>query len=182
MDAAKTPRVSLKYPTGAAAQRLLPLLSGVRQRGADRWIARCPAHEDHSPSLTIRQTHDRVLLYCWAGCKAVDICAAIGLTLADLYHDRRGSSPDPALLRRRRAAEGLECWRQAEIRRCAEDLRTRDIVILQIDASVAEGAITEDEAWISLEYEFRGYSDLEHRFHRLIQNDGVLDLWRGMAA
>src|ERR1051326_5275111 len=64
---------------------LLALLSSVRPGGTGQWRARCPAHDDRNPSLTIRQTEDRVLVWCWAGCTAADICKAIGLTLAKLY-------------------------------------------------------------------------------------------------
>ena len=37
--------------------------------GAGRWKARCPAHNDRSPSLSIREGDDgRVLVLCRAGC------------------------------------------------------------------------------------------------------------------
>src|SRR5262245_23556301 len=114
---------------------LLPVLSGARPSGADKWIARCPAHDDKSPSLAIRQTEDRVLLYCWAGCAAADICGAIGISFSDLYSHSR-SKPDPAAARRRRAAEGLEAWRQSELKRIAEELRGRDTIIRQIHAAM----------------------------------------------
>ncbi|TMV93600.1 hypothetical protein FGG78_04560 [Thioclava sp. BHET1] len=40
--------------------------------------ARCPAHEDHAPSLSISNGNDgRLLLKCHAGCSYVDICAAL---------------------------------------------------------------------------------------------------------
>src|SRR5262245_17167593 len=51
------------------APEIIPMLSGVRARGENQWIVRCPNHEDDSPSLSIKQIHDRVLIYCWAGCK-----------------------------------------------------------------------------------------------------------------
>jgi hypothetical protein len=159
------------------ADQLLSLLPGVRSRGDERWIARCPAHKDSSPSLTIRQTAGRILIYCWAGCTAAGICAALGITLADLYHHRLGTL-DPVAIRRRRAAENLESWKQSELRRVAEELRGRDAILRAIDTTVAEGKMTEAEAWISLGYELNGYSELEYRFNRLLRNDGVLELWR----
>ena len=65
---------------------LIERLQGVRSTGPDRWLARCPAHEDKSPSLAIRQTDDgRCLLHCFAGCETADIVAAIGLELSDLF-------------------------------------------------------------------------------------------------
>lgn len=62
-------------------------LDGVKPTGSDRWIAKCPAHDDRSPSLSIRDTGDRVLIHCHASCSAIDIVAAVGLELRDLYRD-----------------------------------------------------------------------------------------------
>lgn len=68
---------------------ILDRLEAVAERGPGRWIARCPAHEDRTPSLSIRETDDgTILLHCWAGCGAPDIVATIGLTLADLFPER----------------------------------------------------------------------------------------------
>jgi len=67
------------------AERLLSRLDGVRKTGADRWIARCPAHEDRSPSLSIRDLGDRVLVHDFGGCSAVDVLAAVGLELSALF-------------------------------------------------------------------------------------------------
>lgn len=67
-------------------ERLLSRLEGVRRTGADQWAARCPSHQDKSPSLSIRAGDDgRILLHCFAGCSALDVMQAVGLTLADLF-------------------------------------------------------------------------------------------------
>lgn len=72
----------------SAADRLLSRLEGVRQTGPGRWIAKCPAHEDRSPSLSIRELTDgQLLLRDFAGCAAADVVQAAGLTLADLFPD-----------------------------------------------------------------------------------------------
>lgn len=47
-----------------------------------RWFgekgsARCPAHKDRSPSLSIRDGRNGVLLYCHAGCQFRDIAAEL---------------------------------------------------------------------------------------------------------
>ncbi len=50
------------------------------------WNACCPAHDDHSPSLSIAVgTDQRILLKCHAGCAAEQVVASIGLSLSDLY-------------------------------------------------------------------------------------------------
>jgi hypothetical protein len=70
-------------------ESFLALLSGVRSAGKDRWIARCPHHNDRKPSLAITKG-DRVpiLLHCFAGCDPDQIVAAVGLELSDLMPDR----------------------------------------------------------------------------------------------
>lgn len=68
---------------------LLARLDGVRQRKPGQWLAKCPAHDDRHPSLLIEVgDDDRVLLYCYASCPALDIVSAVGLNLADLFPRR----------------------------------------------------------------------------------------------
>lgn len=70
---------------------LLTRLDRVRQSGPGRWVACCPAHEDKSPSLSIRELADgRVLLHDFAGCDVGEIVAAIGLELSDLFPPTQG--------------------------------------------------------------------------------------------
>jgi hypothetical protein len=65
---------------------LINRLHHARQIRQDRWIAKCPAHDDRSPSLSISETSDgTVLIRCWAGCGAEDIVNAVGLRLGDLF-------------------------------------------------------------------------------------------------
>lgn len=64
---------------------VLERLERVRRSGGG-WVARCPVHEDRSPSLSVREGADgRVLVYCHAGCATEDVVAAIGLTVRDLF-------------------------------------------------------------------------------------------------
>lgn len=63
-----------------AVEDLLSRLDGVRQRGPRAWIAKCPAHQDKSPSLVISEIDDgRTLLYCHAQCGAKAVLGAVGL-------------------------------------------------------------------------------------------------------
>lgn len=73
-----------------SANALLGRLDRVRQTGPDRWIARCPAHDDRGPSLSIRELPDgRVLVHDFGqGCTAAEIVEAVGLTLEDLFPER----------------------------------------------------------------------------------------------
>ncbi|MBU2843765.1 hypothetical protein HF671_14015 [Acidithiobacillus thiooxidans] len=71
--------------------KVLSSLDSVKKTAPDRWIAKCPAHNDRRPSLSIREAEDgKVLLKCWSGCGAAEIVNALGLSLADLFPgDRR---------------------------------------------------------------------------------------------
>ena len=66
-------------------ENVLGRLDGVIPRGPDRWFARCPSHDDRSPSLAITNTGPTVLLHCFAGCSAEAVLDAIGLQFSDLY-------------------------------------------------------------------------------------------------
>lgn len=51
-------------------------------------MARCPAHDDSSPSLSVRLKPDgRILIHCFAGCSGHDVMTAISMSLSDLYPD-----------------------------------------------------------------------------------------------
>lgn len=67
------------------AERLLLRLEGVRQSGSNKWMARCPCHNDGTPSLSVTDLGDRVLIHCFAGCEPDKITAAVGLSLSDLF-------------------------------------------------------------------------------------------------
>lgn len=74
----------------------LSRLEKVRQRQPGQYSARCPAHADKGPSLSVRETPEgSVLLHCFAGCEVGEIVAAMGLQLHDLYppQDKSKSAP-----------------------------------------------------------------------------------------
>jgi hypothetical protein len=52
-------------------------------------MARCPAHDDRSPSLSVNVgAGGAVLLKCFAGCDTASICASLGLSVRDLFPPR----------------------------------------------------------------------------------------------
>jgi len=58
------------------AAELADALGGRRVGGA--WMACCPAHNDRTPSLSIRESNDgKVLVRCRAGCGQRDVIAAL---------------------------------------------------------------------------------------------------------
>ncbi len=64
---------------------LLNRLEGVKETSAGRYKARCPAHDDKSPSLSLADDNGKILVHCFAGCEPLEIMAAVDLTLADLF-------------------------------------------------------------------------------------------------
>ena len=59
---------------------------GDYKRSGKSCKARCPAHDDRNPSLSISEAEDgTVLLTCHSGCTAETIVTALGLTMRDLF-------------------------------------------------------------------------------------------------
>jgi putative DNA primase/helicase len=88
---------------------------GGRKAGSG-WVARCPAHDDRTPSLSLADGHDgRLLVKCWAGCSAHNVLAAlrrcelIGANKLRGVIDARGGSSD-AVDRKKRS---LDLWNEA---------------------------------------------------------------------
>ncbi len=81
------------------------------------WIARCPAHDDHTPSLSIAQGDDgRVLLNCFAGCSHQAIAAALGIEVRELFpakgSDRTAPSrPSRPVREFKTSQEAVEAYR-----------------------------------------------------------------------
>jgi predicted protein tyrosine phosphatase len=74
------------------ADLIIERLEHCRATGPNRWIARCPAHKDSSPSLVITQPDsERVLIHCHAGCSAGDILDSLGLDWGALMPDKDSS-------------------------------------------------------------------------------------------
>ncbi len=75
---------------------LLERLQGVRKTDHG-WTAKCPSHNDNSPSLSVTEKDGKILLHCFAGCGAHEIVTAVGLELSDLFPEKlefsRGRTP-----------------------------------------------------------------------------------------
>lgn len=71
------------------SEKLLSCLDRVKTTGVGKWMACCPAHDDGSPSLAIKEAgRGGVLIHCFAGCSAAEVVASVGLSLADLFEDK----------------------------------------------------------------------------------------------
>lgn len=113
-----------------SAEKLLSRLQSVRQTGPGRWMAKCPAHEDRSPSLSVRELDDgTVLIWCFGGCGAADVLEAVGLELRDLFPER------PAEHQRK----PLRAWLDArDVLAC---LATEGQIIATAASDLAEGLV-----------------------------------------
>ncbi len=59
------------------------------KRSSKGWTARCPAHDDKSPSLSVADGHDGgTVVHCQAGCTFEAVCAAVGINPLDLAPPR----------------------------------------------------------------------------------------------
>jgi hypothetical protein len=128
----------------ASAPELVAALGG-RWHGR-RGMARCPAHPDRTPSLSITEGEDaRPLLFCFGGCPQDVVIDA--LRSRGLWPDRgeriEYRAPDPAVIEARRLEEAKErqkrrdcarsIWRDAAPDSCRElvitYLRSRGLVL-----------------------------------------------------
>lgn len=117
---------------------LLSQLKKVTTKGKGQWMACCPAHEDKSPSLAIKENHDgRILVKCFAGCGASDVVHAVGLTLSDLFPDGNNHEMRPfafAQVERRQAEkQRTEIQRERLVLDMAEAKRRRGEKLSQRD-------------------------------------------------
>lgn len=74
---------------------ILSRLSKVKGRHGS-YTACCPAHEDKSPSLALKEEDGKVILHCFAGCTPADVMGAIGMDMTDLFPPK---APDYQLQR-----------------------------------------------------------------------------------
>jgi hypothetical protein len=75
---------------------------GTPQKTGGGFVVRCPAHEDKRASLSVAAGAKGIILKCHAGCTASDVCASLGVKLADLFNDKpKGNDrrPPPAARR-----------------------------------------------------------------------------------
>jgi hypothetical protein len=84
---------------------LLSRLTKLRKTGKDSFVACCPAHQDKSPSMTVRITPETILIHCFAGCSTEEILGAIGMEFGDLYPDH-GRDVKPTRIS---SADALRC-------------------------------------------------------------------------
>ena len=117
------------------AEAFVSRLDGARSMGSSRWVARCPAHEDRRPSLSVRETDEgKVLLHCFAGCDSADVLAAVGLSLSDLFPEKLTHHGKPGKPNH---------WHAA--REALQVLSVECLIVAVAAENVAQGIVLSDE-------------------------------------
>jgi hypothetical protein len=110
------------------AEVLLSKLDKVRKTGPDSWVACCPAHQDKSPSMTVKDLPDgRVLIHCFAECATAEILGAVGLGFDALFPPKPLGERVPPVRKPYPAADALEL------------LAHESLVVLMIAADMQDG-------------------------------------------
>lgn len=112
------------------ATELINNLLQARPVGDGRWMARCPAHNDRSPSLSIRTGRDgrRVLLRCWAGCRTECVLEKLGLNWKDICGEPiTDAQAREAMADRRKRRTRVQLQRSADRAAC-DRIRRLDAV------------------------------------------------------
>ena len=118
-------------------ETLLNRLDGVRETAPGKYVARCPNHDDRSPSLAISEGDGgRVLVHDFAGCDTEDVLSAIGLTFADVMPERAGQEHAYKPVRNRISARDILSMLDHE-----------SMVVAIIGADFLEHKEIDDETW-----------------------------------
>jgi putative DNA primase/helicase len=100
----------------ATAETIATALGGRKSGGG--WMARCPAHDDRAPSLSIRDTDDgKVLVRCHAGCgqeQVISILRSRGLWNSNGPRSRSNVQHKPDQDDARRSEAALAIWQSAQ--------------------------------------------------------------------
>ena len=68
-------------------QNMLDRLGGAKEKRGDEYLCLCPCHEDHHPSLWVKETEKGIMMTCRAGCRNDEICAKVGIKMGQLFRD-----------------------------------------------------------------------------------------------
>lgn len=103
----------------ARTDLFLSRLDGLQQRGPKKWVAKCPAHQDKTPSLAITELNDgRLLVHDFGGCDTSSVMAAVGLNMGDLFPDGGSEHHHPlafAKVEKRQAQQRAEALASARL-------------------------------------------------------------------
>lgn len=76
-------------------QDIISHFRSPKPNGNNSYMVTCPCHNDSTQSLCISEDNGKILLNCFAGCRAEDITRAIGLSMRDLFQAPQQSNKPP---------------------------------------------------------------------------------------
>jgi hypothetical protein len=121
------------------ATDLLSRLQGVRPAGTGRWTARCPAHADRSPSLSVTEVESgKILVHCFAECPVEAVLAAVGLEMDALFPPKDAASGPTKRWQGYSATQALRC------------LRDDAVLVLVASRSIAAGEVLDPASMAAL--------------------------------
>jgi len=128
-----------------ATERILDKLDKVKPAKVNGWLARCPAHDDGNPSLSVTKVKGRALVNCFAGCKPESIVNALGMTMPDLFDSQREMTytyDNGRAAHRSYKSDGSKVFRQSNTDRAPELYKlakVREAVEAGRDVYIVEG-------------------------------------------
>jgi len=147
---------------GMRLHDILQLLNGVQCRG-EGYTAKCPAHDDSSPSLSIRQKDNRILVHCFAGCTLQDISDALSLTIQSWFEDTELPATIRAAMNERllemEALARREQMLHIEVDAMGLELRKRDEGKIRIGDLVHQKRLTKEAALNRLNSIYHGVDE-----------------------
>lgn len=71
---------------------IIESITGYRPRqSCKNFSARCPAHDDRNPSLSIAEKNGAILMHCFAGCTIDEICQSLNIKTKQLFSNTKGT-------------------------------------------------------------------------------------------
>lgn len=98
----------------ATARRICETRGG--HWSGSKGMARCPAHDDHTPSLGVTLGGTAILFHCFAGCSQADVLAALardGFAARQLFGGSSANAVPPSPCEQKSSANALRLWREA---------------------------------------------------------------------
>jgi hypothetical protein len=118
----------------------------ARATGRDKYLGHCLSHgSKRNRDLSIKLSHDRIFVHCFAGCEPADVCLSMGIHLRDLF---LGSKKDPAVIRREHKKREKK---KTAMERARHDEGARLDTLREAESLVARARNIDISAWTDSE-------------------------------
>lgn len=78
----------------------ISLIPGKHKKTGAGYMVHCPAHEDKTPSMSVGERDGKILVKCFAGCRAETIMSKMGLSMSDLFTEERTAEEKAEVIRK----------------------------------------------------------------------------------